>query len=68
MVLYHDHRKKAADERFKKRGKRPAADSPDELAAKKKKDDEPLTAYQKEVAKLAARDLKEEGGGRPIMK
>lgn len=63
-----DHSKKAADNRFKNRGKRPAAASADETAIKKKKDEEPLTAYQKEVAALAARDLKDEGGGRPIMK
>lgn len=63
-----NHSKKAADERFKKRGKRPAAASAEETAAKKKKDEEPLTKYQKEVAALSARELKDEGGGRPIMK
>jgi hypothetical protein len=78
----HTNRKKAADDRFKNRGKRPAAaaataalstgDSEDGgSAAKKKKKDgtEGLSEYQKEVARLSARSLQDEGAGmRPLMK
>ncbi|GAA5872935.1 hypothetical protein JCM8547_003268 [Rhodosporidiobolus lusitaniae] len=60
-------RKKALEDRFKKRGKRPA-DSSADPAAKKKKDDG-LTEYEKEVKKLESRTLKDSGYDmRPMLK
>ncbi|BGP00123.1 hypothetical protein RTBOTA2_003682 [Rhodotorula toruloides] len=63
-------RKKALEERFKKRGKRHADSTADAPAGKKKKDDEEgLTEYQKEVRRLEARTLKDEGyGSRALLK
>ncbi|GAA6003070.1 hypothetical protein JCM10207_001971 [Rhodosporidiobolus poonsookiae] len=59
-------RKKAMDDRFKKRGKR-AAESDEGAAAKKKKDETDLTEYEKEVKRLEARTLKDEGYGTRAM-
>ncbi|GAA5971164.1 hypothetical protein JCM11641_004168 [Rhodosporidiobolus odoratus] len=62
-------RKKAMEDRFKKRGKR-AAESADGSAAKKKKDDDSgLTEYEKEVKRLESRTLKDSGYDmRPMLK
>lgn len=68
----HSRRKKAADARFKNRGKRPALTlgQDGEPTAKKPKDpDAGLTLYQREVKKLEGRSLKDEGyGSRPQLK
>ncbi|BGP25255.1 hypothetical protein JCM10295v2_004178 [Rhodotorula toruloides] len=64
-------RKKALEERFKKRGKRHADSTANAPAGKKKKkdDEEGLTEYQKEVRRLEARTLKDEGyGARALLK
>ncbi|GAA6043618.1 hypothetical protein JCM8097_008292 [Rhodosporidiobolus ruineniae] len=62
-------RKKALEDRFKKRGKRPAADA-DTAAKKQKKDDYAgLTPYEREVKELEARTLKDTGYDmRPMLK
>ncbi|GAA5826483.1 hypothetical protein JCM11251_002390 [Rhodosporidiobolus azoricus] len=61
-------RKKAMENRFKKRGKR-AAESTEGGAAKKQKDDTVgLTEYEKEVKRLEARTLKDDGYMRPMLK
>lgn len=54
----------------KKRGKRHADSTADAPTGKKKKDDEEgLTEYQKEVRRLEARTLKDEGyGSRALLK
>jgi len=66
-------RKKAADARFKNRGKRaaPVAGDADEPSTKRhvKDPDAGLTPYQKEVKRLESRSLKDEGFGiRPTLK
>ncbi|KAH8091018.1 hypothetical protein BXZ70DRAFT_1011278 [Cristinia sonorae] len=67
-------RKRNFDDRFKKRGKRPAPDestsaTSSETPTKKTKTDEPLTQYQKEVKSYAGRSLKDDGiGVRPLVK
>ncbi|GAA5896409.1 hypothetical protein JCM6882_001006 [Rhodosporidiobolus microsporus] len=61
-------RKKAMENRFKKRGKR-TAEATDDGANKKKKDDMAgLTEYEKEVKRLEARTLKDDGYMRPMLK
>ncbi|GAA5919960.1 hypothetical protein JCM1841_004395 [Sporobolomyces salmonicolor] len=61
--------KKALEDRFKKRGKRPAAVDDGAASKKKKDDDSGLTDYQKEVKRLEARSLKSEGYEmRPMLK
>ncbi|TNY21012.1 hypothetical protein DMC30DRAFT_222610 [Rhodotorula diobovata] len=63
-------RKKALDERIKKRGKRPLPSAEDAASASKKaKEDseEGLTEYQKEVKRLTARELKD-NRARPLLK
>ncbi|GAA5929105.1 uncharacterized protein JCM15063_004052 [Sporobolomyces koalae] len=65
-------RKKAMEDRFKRRGKRPSTADVDAESNKKSKaaeDDSTLTAYQKEVKRLASRSLKDEGYEmRPMLK
>ncbi|GAA5978849.1 hypothetical protein JCM5350_004844 [Sporobolomyces pararoseus] len=67
-------RKKAMEDRFKKRGKRPAVATSNEDSNNKKlkseNDDTNLTAYQKEVKRLnASSSLKDEGYEmRPLLK
>ncbi|GAA5962449.1 hypothetical protein JCM3765_004300 [Sporobolomyces pararoseus] len=68
-------RKKAMEDRFKKRGKRSATTastddaSPNSKKQKSENDDANLTAYQKEVKRLNARSLKDEGYEmRPLLK
>ncbi|GAA5912251.1 uncharacterized protein JCM6883_003295 [Sporobolomyces salmoneus] len=68
-------RKKAMEDRFKKRGKRPSTSTTTEedgSSSKKQKsqgDDSELTAYQKEVKRLNASNLKDEGYEiRPLLK
>ncbi|KAF8327401.1 uncharacterized protein EI90DRAFT_3067608 [Cantharellus anzutake] len=74
-------KKRGFDDRFKKRGKRPApsADTPDSGSsgetdepagpAKKAKTSEPLSQYEKEVQGYQSRLLKDQGiGVRPLVK
>ncbi|GAA6010323.1 hypothetical protein JCM11491_006267 [Sporobolomyces phaffii] len=67
-------RKKAIEERFRNRGKRPAASTASEAASPSSKKtktegEEKLTAYQQEVRRLNSRSLKDEGYEmRPMLK
>ena len=66
-------RKKAADARFKNRGKRPAPVAGEEGGSSTKRPakdpDAGLTPYQREVKRLESRSLKDEGyGTRPTLK
>ncbi len=72
-ILVSPRRKKAADARFKNRGKRPApvAGEDGEPSTKRpaKDPDAGLTPYQREVKRLESRSLKDEGyGTRPTLK
>ncbi|GAA5925983.1 hypothetical protein JCM10213_007338 [Rhodosporidiobolus nylandii] len=62
-------RKKAMEDRFKKRGKR-TAEADEGAAAKRKKDEDAgLTEYEKEVKRLESRTLKDSGYDmRPMLK
>ncbi|GAA5900101.1 hypothetical protein JCM8208_002014 [Rhodotorula glutinis] len=62
-------RKKALDERIKNRGKcpLPTADAADPSSKKPKADDQEQTAYQAEVRRLSARELKD-SARRPLLK
>jgi len=70
-------KKRAFDNRFKNRGKRPAPDESDsspstattENPSKKPKADSNLTKYEKEMKNFAGRSLKDDGiGVRPLVK